>query len=235
MAAQGNSQRSVGNTEPDVDGTVPNSAPEQGANTGAENEDDDTCHAIREAIADLVGKYGLEMVVEQSEEVANSCKRKRQYSSKSANYTDIVKIRLKEMELSARLSFFLHLNSSQTEPLHDYLMKQFKRESKDMRSWLSATANQRLRTNMNTWKYRVLDNLVNHVRALNKEDAEFKRAKNKVVASSIVQKKFNLESFAMVFDFVKGWIDLKSSLPPTEKYCKRMYFMSYYTQSGAAC
>ncbi|KAI1430619.1 hypothetical protein GGR50DRAFT_698827 [Xylaria sp. CBS 124048] len=177
---------------------------------------------IRETISSLVNKYGPDAVIEQSTDVTSGKKRKRQYKSKSENYNAVLRSRLKELELSCRASFLINLNNSESQRLYDYFITEMD-TPKDLKGWISDVTKCRISSNFNTWKYRVIDNLIAHVRALNKEDNGFKKARTKSVAASFIESKFNLESFAMTFDFVKGWLDLKASSSRVQKFCKLAY------------
>ncbi|KAI2635911.1 hypothetical protein GGS21DRAFT_489626 [Xylaria nigripes] len=177
---------------------------------------------LRQTMTSLVSKFGSQLVKETTEEAVCGGKRKRVYKSKSVNHTEAVRLRLKELELSCRVSFFTTMNRSQAEHLHEHFVANVP-VSKEAKAWLADVAKTRISQNFNTWKYRTTDNLVTHVRMLNKDDPEFKKTKNKSVAASILEKRFNLESFVAIFDFLKGWIDLQGSERPVKKFCKLLY------------
>ncbi|KAI2632955.1 hypothetical protein GGS21DRAFT_544306 [Xylaria nigripes] len=177
---------------------------------------------LRDSLTNLFSSFGRKFVLEQTEEIIGGKKRKRNYISKSENYTELIHKRLKEFELSCRVAFFLKMNNSQGQYLFDYFMSEYEGPI-ELRSWLADVARDRMNSNFNSWKFRIIDNLINHVRVLNKEETEFRRAKMKLVAATFAEKTFNLESFVMIFDFVKGFIDLRDPLPIVKKYCKLLY------------
>ncbi|KAI1356516.1 hypothetical protein F5Y01DRAFT_309925 [Xylaria sp. FL0043] len=112
---------------------------------------------IQNTLNELRRKYGPQVLKEQTEEVVTGKKRKRQYVSRSKNYTDTIKSRLKSLELSCRVSFFLTLNNSQSDYLFDYFITEFT-GSIDLKNWA-------------------------HVRSLDSTNPNFKKTKNKTRAS----------------------------------------------------
>ncbi|GAW12820.1 hypothetical protein ANO14919_021910 [Xylariales sp. No.14919] len=92
-----------------------------------------------------------------------------------------------------------------------------------MRQYMLDMAEARIRQNCSTWKYRVTQGLIRHVRELMAADPKFKAATNKRKIVKYLKGKFSLDTFARIFDFVKDWINLGGSSVRVHQWCKTLY------------
>ncbi|KAJ8125840.1 hypothetical protein O1611_g7798 [Lasiodiplodia mahajangana] len=149
-------------------------------------------------------------------------KKRRNVKGKNAEWNDTIRSCLKDLEKSTRVSFFLNMNNSQRHYLLEYYKQQFPFEG-PMKTYMLDMADQRIKQNCATWKYRVTEGLIRHVNQLMVDDEKFRNYTVKKKIIRYLKGKFSLDTFAQIFDFVRDWINLGASNPKVHKWCKSLY------------
>ncbi|KAI2639359.1 hypothetical protein GGS21DRAFT_488296 [Xylaria nigripes] len=125
---------------------------------------------------------------------------------------------------SVRVSLLLDLNSTSIDALLAFAMKDLD-WPQDVRSYAFYMIRKRMKSNLSSWKHRALKSLKEYISALIDEDDEGDFANENELArlQRFLERRFNIDTFVHIFDWVKPVIDLHSSSDKLRTWCTILF------------
>ncbi|KAI1743590.1 hypothetical protein F4680DRAFT_349871 [Xylaria scruposa] len=130
---------------------------------------------------------------------------------------------------SARVSLLIDLVGCNIDILLNYAMRGLN-WPEELNAYAYFTARKRLKSNMSTWKHRALKNLKSYVQGLMDQDVEgdFAAEKELPRLQRYLERRFNVDDFIQIFDWVKPIVNMHNSSEKLRTWC-----LILFTELGA--